>query len=720
MIKRQVTPILQMSQTECGLCAATMLMEFYGVKLKIHDITTKFKVGRDGSSIADLISIFKSYNLKTDLYEIIGGISKLNKNAIPCIASHKSGHFVVVEKEEKTSVIILDPAIGRMRISKEELEENYKNIILRIAPGEGFKRINTRKDEFKILKEAVLESKGLVVSSVGIAAVVYLLMLMVPIILKEIVDRYLRLKIVDNQIVKLACIVGLSSFLFYFINMIKMYMGIKLSIRADRYLSFKVIGKLFKSKFEFFLNRTSSEIQYRLVLLKNLKLVISDVLIQALLDVGSMIVIMIYVLHYHIMYASLLASITLLVIGLSLLIRNKMLLYKNEEISRDSNLQILQQDIFRSIFDVKILGLTKRKKELWQENYEEYIKIHKKSQKFSAVYRNILSYVSMYIPIIITLMGILMSDVVGDNQIGTIISLQSLAGVYISALISVSQLVDSFATVKSLLLRIEDILVQKEEDDGEIPVSLKGNIDVKHLSFKYPGAKDEVLSNISFSIKAGESVAIVGESGSGKSTLFYTLLGAYDEYEGRIEYEGIDLKAIKRDEFRHQIAAVPQNSLLFNGSIKDNICQNSKISDDEIYDVLKKVSLYEFVQSLPMKINTLISENAFNLSGGQKQRIALARAIIKRKPVLFLDEATSSLDNITEQKVVEHLNEISQTKIIISHRLSTIKDSDKIIVMKKGKIAEIGNHFQLLATRGEYYRMYYKNIGGEKKYEKAN
>lgn len=720
MIKRKVTPILQMSQTECGLCAATMLMEFYGVKLKIHNITTKFKVGRDGSSIKDLTEIFASYNFKTNLYEVIGGISKISKKAIPCIAYHKSGHYVVVEKEEKFSVIILDPAIGRMRISKKELEENYRNMIIRIVPEEDFKKLNTRNKEFRIIKEAILENKGLVISCAGIAVIVYSLMMVVPIILKQIVDRYLMLNYVDNQMIKLACIVGISSFIFYLVNIIKLFMEIKLSIRADKYLSFRVIDKLFKSKFEFFLNRTSSEIQYRLVLLKNLKIVISDVLIQVLLDIGSMIVIMIYVMHYHLIYACVLTSITLFVLGLSVLIKNKMLLYKNEELSRDSNLQILQQDIFRSIFDVKILGLCKLKKDLWREDYEAYIKIHEKSQKFSATYKNILSYVSMYIPIIITLIGILMSDVVGNNQIGTIISLQSLTGVYISALISVSQLVDSITTVKSLLLRIEDILVQKEEVDGNLPASLEGNIEVKNLSFKYPGAKKEVLSNLSFSIKAGESVAIVGESGSGKSTLFYTLLGAYDEYEGRIEYEGIELKDIKKDEFRNQIAAVPQNALLFNGSIKDNITQHLKISDEEIYDVLRKVSLYEFVQNLPMNINTLISENAFNLSGGQKQRIALARAIIKRKPILFLDEATSSLDNITEQKIVEQLNDISQTKIVIAHRLSTIKNSDKIIVMKKGRIAEVGNHYQLMALRGEYYRMYYKNIGDEYRYGKAN
>lgn len=711
MKKKKITPIIQMSQTECGLCAATMLMESYDVKLKVHDITTKFAVGRDGASIADLKKIFKFYKFDTLLYEVNGGIEHISSSALPCITYHMSGHFIVIEKVNKWDIVILDPAIGKMRISKKKIAQDYKNIIIKITPSIGFEKRNTRKNEFSLIKEAVFKNKFLVGESAITAILVYALMLIVPILLKEIVDDYLQTGGLNNQIAKLSYCIVISSLVYFVINGIKTLAGIRLSIKVDRFLTKKVINKLLKNKFEYYLNRTSSDIQYRLALLKNLQLVISNVIIQTLLDVGSMIVILFYVLQYQLEYALLLSVITILVLGVSMLVRSHMLMLKNEEISRESKLQIQQYDIFRSIFDVKVLGLSKTKIQVWDESYEEYIGSHYKSQRFSAIYKNVLSYISIYVPIFIPMLGIWMSGIYNNDQIGTIISLQSLTGVYITGLVSISQLVESITNIKALIVRIEDILVQDNEKDGNIHIELRGNINVKNLSFTYPGAKQAVLSNINFQVKEGESVGIVGESGSGKSTLFYTLLGAYDDYKGSIMYENVELKLLNKDGFRKQAAAVPQNSLLFNGSIKENLTQDPSITDEEIYEVLKKVSLFDFVKSLPMKINTMISENAFNFSGGQRQRLAMARAIINKKSILFLDEATSSLDNLTEQRIVDYLNTISRTKVVIAHRLSTIKKCDKILVMKNGHIVESGNHYQLMNAEGEYYRMYYKEVG---------
>ena len=184
------------------------------------------------------------------------------------------------------------------------------------------------------------------------------------------------------------------------------------------------------------------------------------------------------------------------------------------------------------------------------------------------------------------------------------------------------------------------------------------------------------------------------------------MLGAYDNYEGDIYFEGLDLKILNKDALREQIGVVPQDALLFNGSIKENLVEDFEVADNDIYDALKKVTLLDFVDSLPMGINTVVSENGFNFSGGQRQRLALARAILNQKSMLFLDEATSALDNITEHQIVEYLSEDSKTKIVIAHRLSTIKNSDKIIVLKDGQVSEVGDHHSLMAQKGEYYRMY--------------
>lgn len=701
-----------MSQTECGLCAATMLMEFYGVAVNIHDITTRFVVGRDGASIADLRQIFNYYQFETNLYEVEGGLYSLTNLALPCIAYHKRGHFIVIETAEENSVTILDPAIGRLKMTKDDLVNNYKNIIVKISPRNVFKKINTRRNEFSLLKEAIYKNKLLVFRAAIVSIIVYAIMMTVPILLKIIVDNYLKFRKLNNSVTTISVVILVSSLAYFFINWLKLTAGVKLSIEIDKFLTYKVINKLFKNKFEYFLNRSSSDIQYRLVLLKNLKTVISDVIIQALLDIGSMIAIFIYILQVQIPYAILLVFATIFVLGTSFTVRGRMLMYKNQEVSNDSKLQMLQYDTFRSIFDVKVLGLSKLKHQVWNEYYKEYIISHKKNQVFSSFYKNILDYTTLYIPIFIPILGIWISGLAGNHEIGTIISLQSLTGVYVTGLVSVSHLAENVTSAKSYIIRIEDILTQDDEEVRDGEVTLRGNIEVKHLSFTYPGEKKEVLSDVNFSVKEDESVAIVGESGSGKSTLFYILLGAYDDYTGMITYERKELDTLNKDKLRQQIGVVPQDSLFFNTTIKENLTQDATVSEEVIYDVLRKVSMYDFVQSLPMKLNTVISENGFNFSGGQKQRLALARAIIGKKTMLFLDEATSSLDNLTEKRVVDYLSEVSQTKIVIAHRLGTIKNSDKIIVLKNGKVAEIGNHQQLMAKKGEYYNMYFKDERG--------
>ncbi|KST94216.1 peptidase domain-containing ABC transporter [Lactococcus lactis] len=703
---KKITPIIQMNQTECGLCVAIMLMEYYGVILNVHDITIKFPTGRDGSNLEDLKNIFSYYNFQTKTYKVKGALSEITNPVLPCIGYKKKGHFVVIENIKGEKVTILDPVIGRTIISKNELDTEFEKIIIRILPTDNFEKINTRKNEFSLIKEALTFNKVVVFKVLIVTFIIYMLTLLIPILLKNIVDIFLSSSQVNNQIAFLSIAILVSSLFYLLINKLKLVFSIDLSISVDKFLSYKVMDKLFNNKFEFFLNRTSSDIQYRLALLKGLNIIISKVVIQTFLDAGLMFVIFVYVFSINFVYALLVFLFTIIILTISMVLRNNMLMHKNSELAADNKLQVLQYDIFRSIFDVKVLSLSNTKHKIWNTYYDKYLIAHKKNQIFLSIYQNIISYVSLFCPILIPLIGIWINGTVNKNQLGIIISLQAVTGIYIGSLISVSQLSDNITSLKSYVTRIQDILLQESEIERSQTIDFKGNINVENLSFVYPGSKNKVLNNVSFSLKEGESLAIVGESGSGKTTLFYILLGAYDKYEGQIEFENVNLQKINKDDLRNQIGVVPQNPLLFSGSIKDNITQYKKHSDKHIYDVLKKVSLYNFIQSLPMKLDTIVSENGFNLSGGQKQRISIAQAIINKKSVLFLDEATSSLDNIIENNISQHLSKEYRTKIVIAHRLTTIKKSDKIIVMKKGEVVEIGNHEQLLEKKGEYYKMY--------------
>ncbi|MEY8584779.1 peptidase domain-containing ABC transporter [Ligilactobacillus animalis] len=703
---KKINPILQMNQTECGLCAALMLMEYYNVKLNISDVSSEYMPGRDGLSIGALREIFTAYNFDSYIYEVKDYLSQIRNSALPCILFKELGHFVVAESINADSINILDPEIGRINVSKDLLDKEYKNIVIKISPNKDFKEINKRGSEFSLVWEAFAHSKREMLKVLATTVLVYTITMLTPILVQQLVNIFIKSNYLTNQVRILSISIVISSLVYAVVNKIKLIGSVNLSISVDRFLTNKVINKLFNNKFEYFLTRTSSDIQYRLIILKSLKNLISNVLIQTILDLGTMILIFVYMVNINVRYALFLLSFTLIMIFFSLIIKNRMLALKNKELLADNKLQILQYDIFRSIFDVKVLALSDVKKKTWMNDYSDFLNANRANQLFISNYHNLLAYITLYVPIFVSLLGIWIAGLTNTSELGTIISLQSMAGIYINGLISISQLSDNITSMKSYIMRIQDVLIQEDEEVRTKKISFKGNMNIENVSFKYPGAKNSVLKNITLSIKEGESVAIVGKSGSGKSTLFYILLGAYDKYQGKIKYENIDLELINKDNLRRQIGVVPQNPLLFNGSIRDNLSSDKHFDDKQLYDVLKKVALLDFIKSLPMGIDTIVSENGFNLSGGQKQRLALARAILDKKTVLFLDEATSSLDNITEREVVNHLDRDAETKVVIAHRLSTIKKSDKIIVMKDGMISEVGTHYELMSKKGEYYKMY--------------
>lgn len=238
----------------------------------------------------------------------------------------------------------------------------------------------------------------------------------------------------------------------------------------------------------------------------------------------------------------------------------------------------------------------------------------------------------------------------------------------------------------------------------------KGEITFNEVSFCYPSRPDfSVLKNISFKAESGQTIALVGSSGSGKTTIASLILRFYDPLSGNVLIDGVESKSLSLTELRKQIALVPQDVILFAGSIKDNIAYGKPSATDiEITEAARKANALDFIESFPDKFNTLVGERGIQLSGGQRQRIAIARAVLKNPSILVLDEATSSLDSESEHLVQEALDKlmVGRTSIVIAHRLATIKNADKIVVLQNGKVQEIGSHEQLILNEnGLYYKL---------------
>ena len=298
----------------------------------------------------------------------------------------------------------------------------------------------------------------------------------------------------------------------------------------------------------------------------------------------------------------------------------------------------------------------------------------------------------------------------GDISTGNLTSFLILT-VFIGA--SIGSLSDLYSKIQIAIGASEKLIEIINEKNEKLKQGLEkfvinGNIQINNLSFFYPNRKKNiVLDNINLNIKKGEKIALVGYSGSGKSSLIKLIMRFYDNYSGKIFIDGEDIKNINIHNLRKQIALVPQENFLFGGSIKENIRYGKlDATYEEIIDAAKKANAYEFIEKLPEGFNTNVGDRGMRLSGGQKQRISIARAILKDPKILILDEATSSLDSKSEiliQKGIDNLMK-NKTSIIITHRLSTIRNVDNIFVLNNGTIYESGNHSELQNINNGLYK----------------
>lgn len=281
-------------------------------------------------------------------------------------------------------------------------------------------------------------------------------------------------------------------------------------------------------------------------------------------------------------------------------------------------------------------------------------------------------------------------------------SIGGLAGVYTNLQKSIGATEDLFSILDAPTEPIE------EADSQEVLLNFRGEISFESVHFSYPSRADlEVLKGISLKIKAGEQVAIVGSSGAGKSTLIGLVMRFYDPNAGHVLFDGQDAKSYNLHALRNQMAVVQQDVILFGGSIYENIAYgNPEAGEAEIIEAAKKANAHDFVSGFPEGYKTVVGERGIQLSGGQRQRIAIARAVLKNPKILVLDEATSSLDSESEKLVQQALDRLmkGRTSLVIAHRLSTVRNADTILVMDNGKIAEIGNHEDLIAKESGIYR----------------
>lgn len=620
-----------------------------------------------------------------------------------------NGHARILWCVIKDKVIVSDPRRGLNRISVNQLsnEDPIKLLLVKRSVN-----ANTAQFGWSWFTPLVNKYKWALVLVFGATLLSQLMNLAIPLLLQQIIDKVLNqgnistLNVLGSTMIVLALFSGL-------LTALRQFIFVDTTDRMDLTLGSAVIDRLLSLPLRYFEKRPVGELSQRLGELNNIRGFLTGT---ALISVMNLFFALMY-LVVMVIYSPLLTAVALstfpiylaLVIFIAPIFK-QMIRKKAIAQARTSSHLI---EVLTGIQTVKAQNsqLTSRWK--WQDRYKEFVNQGFRAVTVGTISGQIGGFLTQLSSLMVIWIG--MIEVLNGNlTLGQLIAFRIIAGNVTGPLLQLSTLWQGFQGVQLSMERLGDILNQTAEQTPEESLQialppLQGNLRYENVKFRFGKNGPYQVNDVDLSVEAGSFIGIVGQSGSGKSTLMKLLPRLYRIDEGNIYIDNYDISKVELNSLRKQIGMVPQDSLLFEGTIAENIALNDPTADDE--DIIKAATIacaHEFIMGLPQGYATPIAERGSNLSGGQRQRIAIARTILDNPKLLIMDEATSALDYETERIVCMNIQQWAKDKTVmfITHRLNTIKTADKIILMSNGKIAEEGTHEELINKNGRYSILY--------------
>lgn len=708
---------------DCGPTCLRMIAKHYGRSVSIEKLRRLAENTKSGSSIGGLSDAaekigFRTLAVKIDLHNLI-------ENApLPCIAFWNERHFVVIYKIKRNKIYIADPAHGLLTYSKREFLDNWIGKQADEGTREGVVLLLESTPILPVSEEddnppkkgltffmGYLKGYRKLLFQLGLGLLAgSVLQLIFPFLTQSIVDIGIQNKNIHFLYLilfgQLFIFLGKSS-----IEIIRSWVLLHLSTRINISLVSDFLIKLMKLPISFFDVKQMGDIMQRIDDHQRIEFLLTNQTLNVLFSTVNFIVFGVVLSIYSLpVFLIFLFGTALYFIWISFFMKRRKAL-DHKQFSQMSNESGKIMELIAGMQEIKLHNAERRKRWSWEFVQISLFKLKMKGLRLEQVQSNGSSIINEVKNIVISFFTAKLV-IEGKLTLGMMLSVSYIIGQLNAPVSQFLQFVYSFQNARISLERLSEIHEKEDEEPAnssrltELPEDR--TIVLEKVSFKYAGFSNPILTNINLSIQANKITAIVGASGSGKTTLMKLLLRFYEVNSGSIKVGRVHLNEISHYTWRENSGSVMQEGFIFNDTIANNIAISDEIIDKErLKNAVHIANIREFIEELPQGFNTKIGSDGVGLSGGQKQRILIARAVYKNPQFLFFDEATSALDANNEKVIMNNLDDFfkGRTAVVIAHRLSTVMNADKIVVLEKGEIIEEGTHSELLKLKGSYFKL---------------
>jgi NHLM bacteriocin system ABC transporter peptidase/ATP-binding protein len=702
---------LQMEATECGAAALGIVLEYYGTFVSLSKLREECGVSRDGSKASNVLKAARNYGMEAKGFR--KEPHEVAEMPMPVIVHWNFNHFLVLEGIGKNEAFLNDPAQGPRKVPLEEFDHSFTGVVLTLRPGPDFKPVGKRPSLFPALMKRLRSSEGaiLFVALAGLGLV--LPGLVVPVFSMVFVDEVLvggKHDWLRALLLGMAAAAALRAALTWLQRTYLLRLVMKLGVS----MSSTFMWHALRLPVGFYLARSPGDLAGRVQLNDGVASMLSGRLSGLALD-------MVLVLFFGGFMFCL--DPVLLCVGLGTIVAHLVLLNLAKRMRTDLSRVVGQHGGklagvaaggLQMIETIKATGSETEFFGQWA-GYQARLVAGQQAlarrEQLILVTTDVLSRVNSLLVLTIGALRV----IEGHTSVGTLVAFQSLMVSFVQPVERLSQVGAALQQLRGNFERLDDVLGHERDETverdlkneeavyPETPRRLTGELELKQIKFGYLPFSPPLIEGLDVHIAPGQRVALVGGTGSGKSTIAKLVCGLYRPTSGEILLDGQPRESLPRSALVSSIAMVDQEVALFEGTVRDNITLwDDTIPEMDIVQAAKDACIHEDITKLQGGYDARVTEGGFNFSGGQRQRLELARALSRQPALVVLDEATSALDPETERRVDENLRRRGCSCLIVAHRLSTIRDSDEIIVLERGTVVERGSHEELLAAGGPY------------------